>query len=275
MLAGRTLIFRRFSPYTSTSLMSPADKHRNRRARIGCAGWSIAAAHRHLTGAGDSMLARYATVFDAVEINSSFYRPHQRKTYERWADSVPDEFQFAVKAPKSITHELRLRAVGNLLDGFMEEALGLGDKLGCLLVQLPPSLAFESRVASTFFSALRRLWSGDVACEPRHASWLEDAASTLWQRHRIARVGADPPIGGEQAAIAGGAGTSRYWRWHGSPRMYYSDYDDGRLRELVAEVKANTPSRADAWVIFDNIAHGYAIPNAARFRQLLVNGESR
>lgn len=244
--------------------------NRSRRARIGCAGWSIAAAHRHLTGAGESTLSRYATAFDTVEINSSFYRPHQRKTYAAWAESVPDDFRFSVKVPMSITHDGRLRKPGNLLDRFMDEVSGLGPKLGCLLVQLPPSLIFDSRVASTFFTTLRRRWTGDVACEPRHASWFEAAAGTLWQRHRIARVGADPPIPDERAMTACGAGGCRYWRWHGSPRMYYSDYPEARLRELADEMRARTPAGAEAWVIFDNTAHGFAAPNAARLRQLIA-----
>ena len=162
------------------------------RIRVGCAGWSIAAAHRALFGAGDSALARYATRFDLVEINSSFYRPHRRATYARWADAVPADFRFAVKVPRAITHDARLRATGPALGTFLEECGGLDRKLGCLLVQLPPSLAFDARAASTFFAMLRRRWDGRAACEPRHASWFAARADALLRRHRIARVAADP-----------------------------------------------------------------------------------
>lgn len=237
------------------------------RLRIGCAGWSIAGAQRPLFGDGASGLERYATRFDAVEINSSFHRPHRRETYERWAGAVPADFRFAVKIPKAISHEARLAGTGPLLDAFLGQALGLGPKLHCLLLQLPPSLAFDARVAATFLAMLRRRWEGGIACEPRHASWFGAAADKLWQRHRIARVGADPARI-EQARHSTGTGALRYWRWHGAPRMYYSAYDDHALRELAADVRRDTPAGAEAWVMFDNTAHGHALPNALRFGEI-------
>ena len=120
--------------------------------RIGTAGWSLPAAVRNDFPPGDSLLERYAHVFDAVEINSSFYRPHQIKTYARWAASTPADFRFAVKMPREITHERRLVNVDAILGGFLSEAAGLGDKLGAVLVQLAPSLTFDPGVAATFFA---------------------------------------------------------------------------------------------------------------------------
>lgn len=238
------------------------------RIRVGCAGWAVASAHRHLFLGGESALARYATLFDIAEINSSFHRPHQRKTYERWAATVPVDFRFSVKLPKTITHDLRLRQVGPLLDRFMSESSGLGNKLGCLLVQLPPSLVFDARLASTFLVMLRRRWPGGIAFEPRHMSWLGAAADALWVRHGVARVGADPPMD-FAARHAAGSGPVRYWRWHGSPRMYYSDYDEKTLQNFAAEIVEQTPGGTTAWIIFDNTAHGFATPNAARLQDIL------
>ena len=239
-----------------------------RRLRVGCAGWAVASAHRHLFLDGESALARYATLFNIVEINSSFHRPHQRKTYERWAAAVPVDFRFSVKLPRTITHELRLRQSGPLLDRFIDESSGLGDKLGCLLVQLPPTLVFDARLASTFLMMLRRRWSGGIAFEPRHLSWFGAATDALWARHGIARVGVDPALD-VAARNAVGSGPVRYWRWHGSPRMYYSDYDENTLSKLAAEVVERTPGGTDAWIIFDNTALGFATPNAARLQDLL------
>jgi uncharacterized protein YecE (DUF72 family) len=242
-------------------------RHRPIRLRIGCAGWSIASAQRPLFGDGASGLERYATRFDAVEINSSFYRPHRRETYERWAGVVPTDFRFAVKIPKTVSHEARLVGTGALLDAFLGQAQGLGPKLACLLLQLPPSLALDARVAATFFAMLRRRWDGGIACEPRHASWFGAAADRLWERHRIARVGADPaPL--EPARYSTGTKALRYWRWHGAPRMYYSAYDEQALQAMAAEVLGDTPAAAEAWVIFDNTAHGHALPNALRFGEI-------
>lgn len=108
---------------------------------------------------------------NAVEINSSFYRLHRTTTYERWAASVPESFRFAVKVPKAITHEHRLKNADDLLDRFLSEVSGLGPKLGPLLVQLPPSLRFEDGVADIFLSELRSRVEGPLVCEPRHTSW--------------------------------------------------------------------------------------------------------
>ncbi|MFL1876542.1 DUF72 domain-containing protein [Hansschlegelia beijingensis] len=108
---------------------------------IGTAGWSIPSRHAAAAPGDGSHLDRYSRVFDAVEINSSFHRSHQRKTYERWADATPDGFRFAAKVPKAITHERSLADCGLLIDAFAHEVGGLGDKLAAVLVQLPASAA--------------------------------------------------------------------------------------------------------------------------------------
>ena len=244
---------------------------RNFPARIGCAGWSVATAHAHLFEGGGSVLARYASRFNAVEINSSFHRSHKRDTYQRWSDAVPGNFRFTAKLPKWVTHEQRLQGCGPSLDRFLLEVAGLGDKLAGLLVQLPPSLAYDARVAATFFAMLRRRTDLPLACEPRHASWFEAPAESLWQRHSVTRVAADPARL-EAAQRVGGAGPWRYWRWHGSPRMYYSAYSDEALDELAAEIRRDTPAGVQAWILFDNTAHSHATNDAARLQQRLSQG---
>ena len=236
--------------------------------RIGCAGWSIDSKQAGLFGAGESHLARYATRFDVVEINSSFHRPHRQQTYARWADAVPRQFRFSVKLPKAITHEARLHRVGDALARFADEVAGLGPKLGGVLVQLPPSLVHDARVANTVFSMLRRRSAAPLACEPRHASWFEPEVDALWLRHAVARVAADPPKPAA-ASAPGGGGRWNYWRWHGSPRVYYSAYDDARLQALASELRAHARARQPTWCIFDNTAHGHAVTDALRLRAVL------
>ena len=238
------------------------------KVRVGCAGWSIAAEDRSAFGEGESALARYATRFTCTEINSSFYRPHRPATYARWAATVPLGFRFSVKLPKTISHEAGLRATGPLLDRFLAEAEHLGDRLGALLLQLPPALAFDARVAATFFAMLRRRTPTPVACEPRHASWFTPAATDLLQRHAVSRVAADPPRH-PAAAVPAADPRCAYWRWHGSPRTYYSDYDEQALHRLAAEVRAASTEGHPCWVIFDNTAHGFATANALRLLALL------
>src|SRR6476661_9254278 len=91
----------------------------NRTILIGCAGWAIPKKHASEFPTEGSHLARYAGRLPAVEINSSFYRPHQPATYVKWAASVPDDFQFAVKVPKAATHDRRLVDVEDILDRFL------------------------------------------------------------------------------------------------------------------------------------------------------------
>lgn len=239
--------------------------------RIGLASWSVVAAHRHLLGDGDSMLTRYATRFDCAEINSSFYRSHQAATYERWAATVPARFRFSVKLPQTITHELRLRRTRAPIEQFLDEVAGLGAKLGGLLVQLPPSLAWESRSANAFCTLLRGLYEGPVAVEPRHASWFTAERERFYLRHRLARVAADPARFDGADAPAGDDAQWRYYRWHGSPRMYYSAYDDGRLQALAAAMGRSRRT----WCIFDNTAGGHAAGDAARLQDLLRTGRRR
>jgi uncharacterized protein YecE (DUF72 family) len=233
--------------------------------RIGCAGWALRKSHAAVFPSKGSHLARYAQCFNAVEINSSFYRPHRRATYERWAASVPDDFAFAVKAPRTITHEHRLIDTASPLKSFLAEIAGLAHKLGPVLFQLPPKLTFESKVAHAFLSALRQRYTGVVAWEPRHASWFAAAADALLMEFDIARVVADPAIV-PAAAWPGGAGSFAYFRLHGAPRIYYSEYDAASLQALAAQVRA-VPNRR--WVIFDNTALGAAIDNALALKRLL------
>jgi len=142
---------------------------------IGTAGWGIAGKDAGEFGTGASALARYATRFGGVEINSSFHRPHRRATWERWAQSVPAAFRFAVKLPKTVSHERKLVDCEDLLARFLDEVGGLGGKLAVLLLQLPPKLAFDRAVAEPFLAGLARSSPARLACEPRHASWFERA----------------------------------------------------------------------------------------------------
>lgn len=242
----------------------------------GTAGWSVSrSVAERFPGAG-THLARYARVLPAAEIDSSFYRPHRPETYARWAASVPAGFRFAVKLPRSITHEHRLRGIRAPLDAFLAQVAGLGTALGPLLVQLPPSLGFDRRVAAGFFDLLRELHAGPVVCEPRHATWFEPQADELLKRLKVGRVAADPaPVppaarpGGWLGPLDDGADAVAYWRWHGTPRMYWSAYGPAQLQAWAREV-ALWPVRADVWCIFDNTAAGAAIENALDFRERLA-----
>jgi uncharacterized protein YecE (DUF72 family) len=229
------------------------------RCRVGCAGWSLSSAVKeHFPSAG-THLERYARIFPSVEINSSFYRPHRPGTYARWRDSVPDAFRFSVKVPKVITHELRLRDAREPLERFWGEVSHLEAKLGCLLVQLPPSLPLEPEAARELFSALRERTGVDLVCEPRHPTWFTDEAVHLLTDLQVAFVRADPPA---VRAPPPPEARAVYYRLHGSPKIYYSEYSEPYLDALAASIAGHERAGRHVWCIFDNTAEGAAVPNA-------------
>jgi uncharacterized protein YecE (DUF72 family) len=228
------------------------------RHRIGTAGWALPAAVQSQFPEGGTALERYARVFPCVEITSTFYRPHRRATLERWAASVPDDFRFALKLPRTVTHERRLVDVADLLNDFLAWTSGLGAKRDVLLVQLPPSLGFEAATAEQFFSALRERYAGNVACEPRHASWFGEAPDAVLCRYHVARVAADPVVSGGTAEPGGWPGLC-YRRLHGSPIVYRSSYSSEELDALALRMRSATVPQ---WCIFDNTAAGAAAADA-------------
>jgi uncharacterized protein YecE (DUF72 family) len=236
---------------------------------IGTAGWSIPTRRKDEFPLPGSHLERYARHFPIVEIDTSFYKPHRRETYERWAGSVPEHFRFAVKTPKTMTHEHRLADCDALADAFLQQAEGLGSKLSVLLVQLPPSLPFEAGIAGGFFDMLGKRTKARLACEPRHASWFDVEPEALLAGRRIARVAADPaPVAA--AAVPGGWAGLAYFRWHGAPRVYYSDYDAESLDRIGRQVQAAAASGAEVWGIFDNTAEGHALGNALKVDAMIA-----
>lgn len=225
---------------------------------IGTAGWAIPRAVAGCFAEQGTALERYAGRFDVVEINSTFHRPHRRSTYERWAAAVPDDFRFAVKLPKKVSHEHRLAETRPLLETFFADVTALGDKLGVFLLQLPPSFAFDAAVARNFFGLLRSMSAVSCVCEPRHPTWFESDAHHLLCDFQIGRVAADPALV-EAAGETAGWLAPRYFRLHGSPRVYYSAYDKEFLERLTLRLHA---TGMDTWCIFDNTASGAACANA-------------
>jgi uncharacterized protein YecE (DUF72 family) len=215
--------------------------------RIGTAAWSVPREHAAPFPVAGSHLERYSAVLNAVEINSSFYRPH-----------------------RTTTHERRLKDADDLLTRFLSEVSGLGLKLGPLLVQLPPSLRFEVGVADTFLSGLRRRVEGLLVCEPRHASWFTPDVERLLDELRIARVAADPaPVSG--ADKPGGWRSVSYYRLHGSPRIYYSAYTPEYLAAIAERIASDAAAAVETWCIFDNTAAFAATGDALTTRSLVLN----
>src|ERR1700733_12746922 len=240
---------------------------------IGTAGWARPSRYADAFPLPGTHLQRYATRLKAVEINSSFYRPHKRATYERWADSVPDDFRFAVKVPRQITHECALLECTAALERFAGEVAGLGARLGVLLVQLPPSLAFEAHCAAAFFDDLRMRFEPHtgIACEPRHRSWFTVQAEGLLEARQVARVAADPPRS-PGGCEPGAWRCLTYYRLHGAPQIYYSNYGTETLEWLGRKLAASRLQAGATWGIFDNTAAQAALGNALAVQRMTPHG---
>ena len=237
--------------------------------RVGCAGWSIPKAQRSEFPDSGSHLQRYAARFSTVEINSSFYNAHRPATYSRWAASVPDDFRFAAKIPKTITHKKRLIDTDTVLDAFLAEVRCLGSKLGCLLVQLPPSLTYDAPTVRRFLEAFRTRYAGALVVEARHPSWFTPEVTSHFYAQHVGQVAADPAVVPEAAEPAGWLDTV-YLRLHGSPHVYYSTYDEPYLEQLAGRMRAYAARAHEVWCIFDNTALFAATPNALSLLARLV-----
>ena len=210
-------------------------------------------------------LAYYAEHFATVELNVTFYRMPAADAFRGWRDGVPDDFRFAVKASRYLTHTLRLLEPERPVDYLWERASILGPRLGVVLLQLPPSLEFEpERLARTLGSFAGRV---PVAVEPRHRSWFVDETWDLLQEHGAAFVLADRrgPI---TPVVATTAWT--YLRLHAGRSSPSPCYGDRALRSWVSRLDTLGAPGREGWVFFNNDHRACAVRDAATFEAMLA-----
>ncbi|MGZ3147400.1 DUF72 domain-containing protein [Lentzea chajnantorensis] len=197
-------------------------------------------------------LTHLASHVATIEVNSSFYRLQPPAYYRKWATETPTGFTFAVKGPKLITHDKRLRHTEDALKAFTD-TLDLGDKQGPIIWQLPPSLRFDRGLLQDFLAALP---PGRHALEPRHESFRTDAYFDLLHAHNIAHVVSDAPT---FPCIEAVTADFAYVRLHGHDELYISSYSEDQLDEWARKVEEWD---RDTYVYFDNTMHGAAPSNA-------------
>jgi uncharacterized protein YecE (DUF72 family) len=159
------------------------------------------------------------------------------------------------------------------LQAFLSEVHQLGSKLGCLLLQLPPSLAYSASVALPFFEMLRHLHQGPVAFEPHHFSWFARAVDRQLKDRDISRVAAADPAHLPRAAMPAGDPAMQYLRLHGSPRVYYDSYRETTLHRISFKLRRPASHTAQRRCIFDNTALGNATSNALDMIDFLADDE--
>ncbi|HWN21389.1 MAG TPA: DUF72 domain-containing protein [Gaiellaceae bacterium] len=240
-----------------------------RSVRIGCSGWNYESWRNGVfypeRCPARLWLETYARSFDTVEVNATFYRLPTTKAVQGWVDQTPDDFCFAVKASRYLTHIKRLRELEGGIARFMErlEPLVRSPKLGPLLWQLPPNFARDDeRLAA----ALDALPPGRHAFEFRHASWFADDVYALLHEHGAALVIGDRP---EVHAFQTHELTAdwAFVRFHSGSRGRRGNYSESELREWAARLRS-WPVR-EAYAYFNNDWEGFAPRNALRLKELL------
>lgn len=209
--------------------------------------------------------SHYARHFATVEVNSSFYRLPSERAFQAWRDKAPDGFVYALKVSRYITHLKKLRDVEEPLRTFASRARLLGNRLGPLLYQLPPSLKRHDALLDAFLQLL----PGDLqhVFELRHQSWFDEGVYSLLRRHNAAFCVFDLP--GTTTPIVATAGLA-YVRFHGSTGLYDSCYTEQELRSWATKISELGRGLSEVYVYFNNDTQAHAVGNAARLRELLA-----
>ena len=232
---------------------------------IGTSGWN----YDHWKGSfypqklpKNRWLACYSDIFSTVEVNATFYRSMKPSTFEKWRQCTPDGFIWSVKAHRFITHIKRLQDITDSLQTFFASVDLLKEKLGAILFQLPPSLAFDAAICELFCAQLPE--GKRYALEARHPSWAGKESLALLEKYGIAWCISDTT--GRYPYLEAITADFIYIRLHGSTALYASDYTEEELASWAGKIR--TWNR-DTFVYFDNDFMGNAPRNARRLKELL------
>src|SRR6476659_6348049 len=234
---------------------------------VGCSGW----VYRHWRGifypeglAQKRWFERYSREFDTVEINASFYRVPLASTFEGWRDKAPPGFRYAVKVNRFITHMKKLLDCEEEVDRFIALARPLGDKLGPLLYQLPPSLHKNLERLDAFLSRL----PADIeqVVEFRHRSWYDEDVLALLDRHGERFVAHD--LKG-LVSPRGESGRTAYVRLHWAAWKYWGRYPDEALLQWTEWCIEQERQGRSVWCYFNNDIHGHAIDDARTLKSIV------
>lgn len=239
------------------------------RCYVGTSGWSFP----HWKGilypeelSPSDWLKYYSSNFNCVEVNSTFYRSFSASTYQKWANSVHEDFKFILKLPQEITHKKRLAGARNEILGFLDGLSLIAGKVGLILMQLPPSYKVVLSDFEESISLIREKFPLAVEFRNRYA-FSEDVLDILVE-YNCCFVNPDSPNSNLQTLATNDI---LYLRLHGRRAMYKSSYTDNELEELSDILFSMRERIKSAYVIFNNGMEGFSIPNAFKFIELIGN----
>ena len=245
-----------------------ATKGGSPRIVIGTSGWNYPAWRTDFYAGvpRKAWLAHCAARFSGLEVNGTFYRRQKPETYRRWRDETPDDFVFAVKGHRAVTHFRKLRGVSQSVAEMKRDLAPMVGKLAAVLWQLPPSLAADSGLLADFATVLDGWVEVRHVVEFRHPSWFGEDTAALLDGHRIGTAISDAVDWARWDEVTGGIA---YVRLHGANETYVSEYGTRALRPWASKVEAWRAAGHEVHVYFDNDAAGAAPRDALRLIRML------
>ncbi|MBS1121790.1 MAG: hypothetical protein H6Q90_4018 [Deltaproteobacteria bacterium] len=240
------------------------------RVFVGTSGWMYPGWRAHLYG--DAPVKRWLEIasrtFSALEINGAFYTQIQPATYARWRQVTPDDFRFALKGHRFVTHGKRLNDCEPSIVRLRDQARGLGDKLAAVVWQLPSTFEVHVERLASFLRALEVWPEVRHALELRHRSWFVPAVADRMREARVAVCLSDAPDFPMWREVTTDL---VYVRLHGHTRKYASSYSPASLQRWATDARQWLDEGREVHVYFDNDAEGHAVRNALAFN-VLVGG---
>lgn len=238
---------------------------------IGTSGWS----YNHWQGIfypedlkPDRYLEFYTTKFVCVELNSCFYHLPLKKTVSGWMNRTPASFRFCLKLSRYVTHQKQLADIEEPLVKFFNVFDGMKEKLGPVLVQLPPGLIYDDSLIQDFLELIKATYIHyRFAFEIRNRSWIDDNFFTLLAHYEAAFVIADS--GNRYPYYEAVTTDFVYLRLHGREQLYASDYCETDLNSYAEKIINWISENKVVWVFFNNDYHAYAVKNALRLREII------
>lgn len=204
----------------------------------------------------------YCEHFSTYEMNGTFYKAPTLKVMQNWYDKSPENFIYTVKAPKTITHLKRFKDCKDDIKTFYQVCKeGLKEKLGLLLFQLPPSFHYSEENLELVLNSLDSSFKNVV--EFRHESWWKKEVFEILERHKIIFCNVSHPTLPDSIFKTNSIG---YFRFHGSPKMFYSSYNKDYLQQILLEIRKN--SFEEFYIYFNNTASTAGVLNALEMKKL-------
>ena len=237
------------------------------RIHVGCSGW----VYKHWRGIlypeglpQRLWFERYAEEFDTVEINNSFYRLPKPETFDKWRKQAPDRFCYALKANRYLTQAKKLKECEEPLERMMAAVRHLGDRLGPMLYQLPPSMKINLERFESFLRILPK--EATSVFEFREKSWYVPETYDLLNQYGASFCVHDMP-GSASERIA--VGPIAYVRFHGGEGKYWGRYSDEGLLNWTDWIVEQARSGKSCWCYFNNDIHGHAIHDARTLKSMV------